>query len=535
MITFLSSAAVTFDAKTRTLSGLAVPYEVTAPNGYRFHTGTLTLADSPTVKLTVNHDTGRIVGVLQSWQETPDGLAVVFTLPEDPDTDAAIGKVRAGFYDSLSIGVDILDATESDGVIDVTAGRVREVALTGTPAFDTAAITDLAASWRANNQTTEATTMAVPQTVAASAPAPDPVTFTADQAPSTPESVPFTPRITTGREESPYVFGSQGRGSFLRDLYAVQFGMASQEQRDRQARFASMNRAMVTFAAGDPLARPGTAGQLWQNGYRPDLLVGELDLGRPICSAFNRTAIDNVNPFMIPTFSQTDGVVGAHSAGSGATDAAVITVGSVTVTPVAYSGLIDVNRELIDAGSPAVDTLILDSIGLHYRNIVEGIAKTALETAGNATADATAPTTGALAVQTLVAQQATIVGTYGARADAHLVASDVYSQVVKAVDSTGRPLIPFNSATNAVGTVQEGGTGLSINGVPVILSTQMTAKKLQTVKRDSFLIAESPMLTFRFDQVLGPGQIRLAAFGYFVAASTRKAGNIQATAGTWTT
>jgi hypothetical protein len=61
----------------------------------------------------------------------------------------------------------------------------------------------------------------------------------------------------------------------------------------------------------------------------------------------------------------------------------------------------------------------------------------------------------------------------------------------------------------------------------------MTAKKIHTVKRDAFLVAESPMLTFRFQEVLGPGQIRLAAFGYFVMTSTRKLGNIQSTAGVW--
>ena len=351
------------------------------------------------------------------------------------------------------------------------------------------------------------------------------------------QPVPFTAPARTGREESPYVFGA--KGAYLRDLFAIKNGTATEQQRADMARFESMTvdfkRQLATFAAGDPLLKPGTAGQLWQNGYRPDLLVSELDLGRPICSVFNRVSIDNNNPFMIPTFSQTDGVVAAHTPGTAGTDAAVITVGSVTVTPSGYSGFIDVGRELIDAGSPAIDAMLLDSIALHYRNIVEGVAKTALETAGNATADASAPTTGPTLLTTLLQHQSTIVTSHGSGADAHLVATDAYNAGVKAVDSTGRQLFPYQGVMNAAGATGAAGSSLSVNGVPVIPSAQMTLKKIHTVKRDAFLVAESPLLNFTFDQVNGPGMVRLAAFGYFAFASTRKLGNIQSTAGAaWT-
>lgn len=372
---------------------------------------------------------------------------------------------------------------------------------------------------------------------APAAPAADPVPFAAVPAavPAAPEPVAFQAPARTGREESPYVFGQ--RGSYLKDLFAVQYGTATQEQRDNIRRYESMTQELrgklANFAAGDPLLKSVTAGQLWQNGYRPDLLVGEIDLGRPICSVFESTQIDNNNPFMIPTFSQTDGVVAAHTPGSAGTDAAVITVGAVTVTPSGYSGFVDVGRELIDAGSPTVDAMLLKSIALHYRNIVEGVAKTALETAGNATADASAPTTGAGLMTTLLQHQSTIVTSYGEAADAHLVATDAYNAGAKAVDTTGRPLFPYQDAVNSVGTSGRGASTLQVNGVPVIPSALMTAKKIHTVKRDAFVVAESPLLTFSFDQVNGPGMIRLAAFAYFAFASTRKLGNIQSTSGVW--
>lgn len=374
---------------------------------------------------------------------------------------------------------------------------------------------------------------------APAAPAPAPEGFAAvPAAPAAPEPaqpVPFVAPARTGREEAPYVFGV--RGSYLKDLFAVQNGSATQEQRDNMNRHLAMTAELqgkaVNFAAGDPLLKSGTAGQLWQNGYRPDLLVGELDLGRPICSQFEHAPIDNNSPFMIPTFSQTDGVVAAHTPGSVGTDAAVITVGAVTVTPSGYSGFIDVGRELIDSGSPQVDLMLLKSIGLHYRNIVEGVAKTALETAGNATADASAPTTGALLMAALLQHQGTIVTSYGEAADAHLVATDAYNAAAKAVDTTGRPLFPYSDAVNSAGQSGRGASTMSVNGVPIIPSASMTAKKFHTVKRHAFVVAESPLLTFSFDQVNGPGMIRLAAFGYFAFASTRKLGNIQSTSGVW--
>lgn len=547
-ITFDRPATVTFDENTRTLTGLAVPYGP-AGNGWTFAPGSLSWSDVSRVKLAVNHDYSKIVGVATDLRDTPDGLLASFRLPNTAAADAAIADVKAGLLDGLSVGVEITDYTPGNydtGAADtITAATLREVSLTGVPAFDDARVTALAAQYGTTTTNQEDRRMAPTDQAApaATTDAPVSVAMTEDVqtfavAPTVPapaDPVPFHAPARTGREESPYVFGV--RGAYLRDLFAVKSGNATDQQRADQARFAAMTaefqRKLATFAAGDPLLKPGTAGQLWQNGYRPDLLVGELDLGRPICSAFQRTNIDNNSPFMIPTFSQTDGVVAAHTPGTAGTDAAVITVGSVTVTPSGYSGFIDVGRELIDAGSPQIDSMLLDSIGLHYRNIVEGVAKTALETAGNATADASAPTTGATLLTALLQHQSTIVTSYGSGADAHLVATDAYNAGVKAVDTTGRQLFPYAGATNAAGTTGTAGSTLSVNGVPVIPSALMTAKKIHTVKRDAFLVAESPLLTFNFDQVNGPGMVRLAAFGYFAFASTRKLGNIQSTAGVW--
>ncbi len=551
-ITFAGPNTVTFDENTRTLTGLAVPYGP-AGNGWTFTQGSLSWGDVSRVKLAVNHDYSKIIGVATDLTDTPAGLMASFRLPNTAAADAAIADVKAGLLDGLSVGVEITDYTPGDyrtGEPDaVVAAQLREVSLTGVPAFDDARVTALAAQYGTTTTNQEDRRMAPTDQAAPAAEtvetAPDASaaavsTFAAPAAttaaPAAPAPVAFHAPARTGREESPYIFGV--KGSYLRDLFAVKNGTATEQQRQDMARFdamtADLKRGMAQFAAGDPLLKSGTAGQLWQNGYRPDLLVGELDLGRPICSVFQRVAIENNNPFMIPTFSQTDGVVAAHSAGTAGTDAAVITVGSVTVTPAAYSGFIDVGRELIDAGSPNVDSMLLDSIGLHYRNIVEGVAKTALETAGNATADASAPTTGALLLTTLLQHQSTIVTSYGSGADAHLVATDAYNAGVKAVDTTGRQLFPYIGPTNAAGQTGNAGSTLAVNGVPVIPSPLMTAKKIHTVKRDAFLVAESPMLTFTFDQPNGPGTVRLAAYGYFAFASTRKLGNIQSTSGVWT-
>lgn len=547
-ITFDAPHTVTFDENTRTLTGLAVPYGP-AGNGWTFAPGSLSWSDTSRVKLAVNHDYSKIVGVATDLRDTPDGLIASFRLPNTDAADKAIADVKAGLLDGLSVGVEITDYTPGNmdtGTPDtITAATLREVSLTGVPAFDDARVTALAAQYGSTTTNQEDRRMAPTDQAAPAATADAPVSVNmeatpdafaaAPPAPAPADTVPFHAPARTGREESPYIFGA--KGAYLRDLFALKNGTATDQQRADMARWEAMNadfrRKLSTFAAGDPLLKPGTAGQLWQNGYRPDLLVGELDLGRPICSVFQKVTIDNNNPFMIPTFSQTDGVVAAHTPGTAGTDAAVITVGSVTVTPSGYSGFIDVGRELIDAGSPQIDSMLLDSIGLHYRNIVEGVAKTALETAGNATADASAPTTGATLLTALLQHQSTIVTSFGSGADAHLVATDAYNAGVKAVDTTGRQLFPYAGATNAAGTTGTAGSTLSVNGVPVIPSALMTAKKIHTVKRDAFLVAESPLLTFNFDQVNGPGMVRLAAFGYFAFASTRKLGNIQSTAGVW--
>jgi phage head maturation protease len=150
------------DTDTRTISGLAVPWnQVARKNGvaFRFLPGSLewNAANLQEVKHLRDHVTP--VGYARSIEATPDGLMVSLGVldaeegtPEKATRDQLLRDASDGLYDGLSVGVDFdLDngdasLNESDNVWDISRATLREVTTTALPAYVNARVTRVAAS-----------------------------------------------------------------------------------------------------------------------------------------------------------------------------------------------------------------------------------------------------------------------------------------------------------------------------------------------------------------------------------------------------
>jgi HK97 family phage prohead protease len=182
-----TGARFAVDAGKREISGLLVPYGVTANSGgeaWTFSQGSLTYGDVSRVKLWVNHDVAQAVGVARSLEDQPDGLYGTFYIAPTPEGDNALTMASAGVWDGFSIGVAPGGSFSRDenGVLHANpAGApLMEVSLTPAPAFDDARVHSVAASAATTrkeptmgdeNTTTTGTTTAAP-TMAAG----DPIT-----------------------------------------------------------------------------------------------------------------------------------------------------------------------------------------------------------------------------------------------------------------------------------------------------------------------------------------------------------------------
>lgn len=149
-----TTASFAIDAETRTITGLAVPWNQSATsNGkaYRFLPGSLKYAAVNRVKLLRDHNYTLAIGKAVKLVETEKGLEATFKVAEGARGDEALALALEEVLDGLSIGVDFREEHVSPdpqrpGGYVVSQAALREISLTPMPAFDDSRLTSVRAS-----------------------------------------------------------------------------------------------------------------------------------------------------------------------------------------------------------------------------------------------------------------------------------------------------------------------------------------------------------------------------------------------------
>jgi hypothetical protein len=492
-----------------------------------------------------------------------------FDVAEGPDGDALLAEVADGRRDGLSVGVFLDGATRArlrraNGAVVAASGRLREVSAVSVPAFEDA---------RAMVGSGELVAAAAGLTRFDSSGAPEPATPTpatpADPAAPvtsppvdpTPEGTPQTEpatqtttasarrlvragagAVTLGGQPATYSLAGAGEFGFVRDAFLSQFGdwdergAASERIARFNAELRDGNPATVHAfmrAAGDaelstfadipsPAERAdvGVAGYLPANVNRGDLMLRAVDAGRPIASRLNRIAINNAQPFLVPIEGEFDGVA-EHTEGTPHVAPGTFSISDAPVTPRAMSGAYVISRELADATNPAIDSIVLRAMLRDYRRVSEGAIVTALMAA-----DVT-PTYAVTTAMGLRAALAAFVNDDDEPADFVAASRGLIEALYADVDADGRPMLagPGSSAPTAAGTARAGYTGATVDGTEIVRASRAPANVGIMIRRDGVLFVESNVQQFRFEEILGPGQIKLALWAY-VGAGVLRAGDV---------
>jgi HK97 family phage prohead protease len=480
-------------------------------------------------------------------------------------------SVGVDFPDSESFTVD---PTDPD-VRLVLAGRLRETSLCPIPAFDGARVERVRASSTSERNhvmpcstcgqvhapgtpcataatTTVQATAAPVAPVPSAAPAPVNVTtqvpaefaaavqaFTAavERLGAMPdehrETVPATP-IATVREPLAYSLNGMG-ASFVRDAWCVRTGEGTAEEVDAarsrlrkyEAQTAELQLAATQRAAFANTGNTTDQASIIPPQYRPDLYVGQIPQGRPLHEAMSRGTIANANPFTVPVWVGSSSLSGTNSEMTGPSTGTITNHTLRTVTPTAQSGRFDMSRELVDSSNPAIDMIALNAMREEYSQDTEAVIATAL---ANATDDNTAGvSTEGCYVYTAVgdgldlAQGLRLVWgefpfhRYTVAPDRVLLSRTGFGAMVQAQDGMGRPLFPFSNPQNNRGTVGVAAQSLSVDGLDATPAWGLTngTDDVVTFNHVDAWAWESPLLTFRFEEVAGPHKIVLALWGYF--------------------
>jgi HK97 family phage prohead protease len=129
---------VRFNAETREVTGLAVPYEQVS-NGEMFARDAVTLEDN--AKLFWQHK--EPIGKILSGRHTADGFEITARISETARGDEAYTLLRDGVVDRFSVGFEMRDAEMRDGVRVVTDAFCREVSIVAFPWYSGAVIAEV--------------------------------------------------------------------------------------------------------------------------------------------------------------------------------------------------------------------------------------------------------------------------------------------------------------------------------------------------------------------------------------------------------
>src|SRR6187431_118821 len=356
-------------------------------------------------------------------------------------------------------------------------------------------------------------------------------------------------RASVTRESPVYTMNGQGH-SFVRDAWKARTE-SDHEARPRVLKFQEQTADLARQAMEiDPVfaINTGNASAVIPPGFRPDLYVTQLVKGRPMVQGISRGTISDATPFNIPAYRSSSNETATHVEGVNPTQG-TMTLGTVTVSPGAVSGLFKITREMADSANPAIDAIATKAMAESYAQNTEGQVYSKLNgangvggtiTAGFVPSGAqvyavTAGSGGnpATAGDELLAQVRQSTAMYPFRRfapiDFGFISAEATMAFAGAADTTGRPLLPFEAPQNVVGTSSPRTGGYRVDGQVYVPAWSMTGN----AAGDADVIAgaesdvwcwESPTLKFRFEERDGPANIDLALFGYFAVEILRPIG-----------
>jgi HK97 family phage prohead protease len=139
------------DTERRMITGKIAPYNevgYTSAGPVVFQQGSIAIADETKVKLLMQHQSTQPVGrmIANSVKDNTDGVYASFRISNSSRGQDAILLAQENLVSGLSVGVDVSASKQMKNYLLVTAAVLKEVSLVESAAFDSAAVTDIAAA-----------------------------------------------------------------------------------------------------------------------------------------------------------------------------------------------------------------------------------------------------------------------------------------------------------------------------------------------------------------------------------------------------
>ena len=485
--TFTIDAAAPDGTQTRTITGIAVPYNVTANASgteVMFIRGSLP-TEGKAPKLYMSHDASQAIGIVTERDDDEDNMYFVARVSSTELGNEALILAADGVLDSVSVGVNPTEFSyDKDGVMVIKAAQWLELSLVSQPAFAESVITKVAASSEVNDETL------CNNEIGDSGTATEPIDEIAMS-----EQV-ITPEVIEASAPKQYaqIKREPRLPNFWEYMAAMHTGgdtwVNAQKAFKEHLDFTAS--PLVKAAAGDEFLT-SVPGLLTKVTMGP--VFQDLNFIRPVVNALGARAMPGTpaSTFNRPTITTHTAQATAQTEGSAVATQTMV-IANNTVTKKTFANSLNISYQTLDFTDPAaLQPLITDLVGQYLMG-------TDNEAADELLAAATSAGVWDLSVADLYTSiyDAAMV-TLGATnfLPTHMfVDTNTYGKIMKLADTTGRPLFanfggPALQGVNAlgVGNVVENNNLINHSGplgLTLVVDKNFADKTMIIMRSDGF-------------------------------------------------
>ena len=498
------------DSEARTITGQIVAFDTPAnasTGKVMFKSGSLNPAN---VKLNLEHDSARPIGKTLSMEFAPDGKSIQATFKISKTTAGtdAIQEAIDGLRDGFSVEANANDFTHAkDGTMIVTSADLVGVALTHNPAFDSARVSNVAATTapedsESSTDEAEATT---PQTEGdvventVTEPAAETVEASAPiQAASVAKPVNFI--ATRNPIVSPETFLMHKVNAMRGDEQSRSFVAAATATTDSPGLIPTRQLREVVNGLSDSVRASIDS---ISNGTLP--------------SAGMVFQIPKVTA--LPTVDQIDELDPITPAG--------LETEFINVNVKSFKGSSVMSVELADRSDPLYYSELISAMSAQYARETNTYNSAQIITGSTKTATGIGSDITAAEFLTWVAGGAVSVYSNTFKfADAIVVSPQMWGRIMGFNDA-GRPIYNALNPMNAAGNAQPRSLRGSVNGIDLWVDTALSglgSNSMYVINRDAYTWYESARLELRTNY-LEDGSIGILMYGYGATATKIAAGS----------
>jgi hypothetical protein len=392
-------------------------------------------------------------GVVTELVEAEEGLLFTAKFAKTRASDEAIELIKAGAYDSVSVGaIPVKFKYDKDGTMVVSKANLVEISLVAQPAFADAVITEIAAS-QPDEESEEEVVEPQPQDISEE----ESMSQVIPTVEASAETVPTAPIFAAARRETPLPT-------------AVEYIAAAISGGDQ---WRAMSEALR--AAAPDIVTTDTPGILPTPILSPvyNNFIGR----RPVVDAIGVRAMPAGGKVFIRPEVTTHTSIGA-SIGEQAPTAGTMVVFNNQVTKQIFGGYVNISEADIDWSDPSILQVVLDDMGRIYANATDNYAADQLVAGASVTqafalADVAKPEVWSAEIAEAAS---TILSSSDGNLPTHLfVAPDRWRNLIALADTSNRPLFPQVGPMNAYGDLGVNSYGGNAFGLSVVVDRNFAA------------------------------------------------------------